>query len=408
MAVSAIAPPQPHLVDIYEHLYPRADAVEQWLGRQFEITPPPFYSSVDVRASAYKVAPVDTNLFPAGFNNLCEQDHDDVIEAIRGYFDRYHQGTQCVGIIPEMHTRNEGYKQHLSTLVALLQEVGVEVILGTWQQDFLDQWQGREPMELLSADKDGICFGERMPDVILLNNDLSEGSPSFLIENQRVIPSGKLGWTHRLKSHHFSYYFQVVEDFCAQFSVQSSHLMALMLRAHGIDFGNKLSLDRLKGDVELLFSKMAHEYQQYQVDQPPFCFIKSNAGTYGLGVFRCDGVESIDQMNRKVRGNMNRGKGGATHQDFILQEGIPTVITHTESQSPAESVYYLIGAEIVGQFYRFHTGKSGQDSLNAKGMGFIPRCKKMADIPVYGFLQALVARLANLAASREMAEVLAP
>ena len=31
---------------------------------------PPFYCSVDLRNAGYKLAPVDTNLFPAGFNNL--------------------------------------------------------------------------------------------------------------------------------------------------------------------------------------------------------------------------------------------------------------------------------------------------------------------------------------------------
>ena len=31
---------------------------------------PPFYSSVDLRNAGFKLAPVDTNLFPGGFNNL--------------------------------------------------------------------------------------------------------------------------------------------------------------------------------------------------------------------------------------------------------------------------------------------------------------------------------------------------
>ena len=31
----------------------------------------PFYNSVDIRESSTKYAPVDNNLFPAGFNNLC-------------------------------------------------------------------------------------------------------------------------------------------------------------------------------------------------------------------------------------------------------------------------------------------------------------------------------------------------
>ena len=33
-----------------------------------------FYCSVDLRDSGDKIAPVDCNLFPAGFNNICEID----------------------------------------------------------------------------------------------------------------------------------------------------------------------------------------------------------------------------------------------------------------------------------------------------------------------------------------------
>ena len=44
--------------------------IECWLRQQWQTVDAPFYSSVDVRNSGFKVAPVDTNLFPAGFNNL--------------------------------------------------------------------------------------------------------------------------------------------------------------------------------------------------------------------------------------------------------------------------------------------------------------------------------------------------
>ena len=44
--------------------------IEAWLRRQWLSTPAPFYGSVDLRNAGFKLAPVDTNLFPAGFNNL--------------------------------------------------------------------------------------------------------------------------------------------------------------------------------------------------------------------------------------------------------------------------------------------------------------------------------------------------
>lgn len=51
----------------------RGDEVDAWLKARFEETPALVYSSVDIRHSGLKLAPVDTNLFPAGFNNISER-----------------------------------------------------------------------------------------------------------------------------------------------------------------------------------------------------------------------------------------------------------------------------------------------------------------------------------------------
>ena len=48
----------------------KCEPIKQWLHAQWKLTPPPVYGSVDLRNSGFKLAPVDMNLFPAGFNNL--------------------------------------------------------------------------------------------------------------------------------------------------------------------------------------------------------------------------------------------------------------------------------------------------------------------------------------------------
>ena len=45
--------------------------VETWLCEHEDHEVLPLYSSVDIRTAGFKSAVVDTNLFPAGFNNLC-------------------------------------------------------------------------------------------------------------------------------------------------------------------------------------------------------------------------------------------------------------------------------------------------------------------------------------------------
>src|SRR2546421_8376026 len=44
--------------------------IERWFRAQWAAHEVPFYCSVDLRNSGFKLAPVDTNLFPGGFNNL--------------------------------------------------------------------------------------------------------------------------------------------------------------------------------------------------------------------------------------------------------------------------------------------------------------------------------------------------
>ena len=47
--------------------------IERWFRMEWQEHTPPFYSSVDIRNAGFKMAPVDTNLFPGGFNNLAEE-----------------------------------------------------------------------------------------------------------------------------------------------------------------------------------------------------------------------------------------------------------------------------------------------------------------------------------------------
>ena len=48
----------------------RQTDIEQWFRAQWLEHSPPFYAPVDLRNAGFKLAPVDTNLFPGGFNNL--------------------------------------------------------------------------------------------------------------------------------------------------------------------------------------------------------------------------------------------------------------------------------------------------------------------------------------------------
>ena len=47
--------------------------IEKYLDEQIKQYNPIIYNSIDLRNSGFKMAPVDVNFFPAGFNNISEQ-----------------------------------------------------------------------------------------------------------------------------------------------------------------------------------------------------------------------------------------------------------------------------------------------------------------------------------------------
>ena len=58
------------LLELENFIIHRSCDIEQWFRTQWLENQAPFYGSVDLRNSGFKLAPVDMNLFPGGFNNL--------------------------------------------------------------------------------------------------------------------------------------------------------------------------------------------------------------------------------------------------------------------------------------------------------------------------------------------------
>ena len=68
----------PHLItaltgpinELEQRIIDSMPATERWFRLEWMEHTPPFYTSVDIRNAGFKLAPVDTNLFPGGWNNL--------------------------------------------------------------------------------------------------------------------------------------------------------------------------------------------------------------------------------------------------------------------------------------------------------------------------------------------------
>ncbi len=124
------APTGPLLL-LESHLLENQPRIESWFRSQFLSTPVPFYASVDLRNAGFKLAPVDTNLFPAGFNNLSSAFEGLCIQAIQSAMERIYPSATRMLLIPESHTRNLYYLESLATLQDLIGKAGFEVRLGS-------------------------------------------------------------------------------------------------------------------------------------------------------------------------------------------------------------------------------------------------------------------------------------
>src|SRR3569623_317913 len=122
-----------HMIE--RHLLERQPAIEAWLRAQWLETPAPFYCSVDLRNAGFTLAPVDTNLFPAGFNNLNPAFMPLCIQAVQSAIERVCPAAAKVLLIPEIHTRNQFYMESVATLIDILRKGGFEVRVGSLRDD---------------------------------------------------------------------------------------------------------------------------------------------------------------------------------------------------------------------------------------------------------------------------------
>ena len=397
----------------------RSAEIEAWFRSQWRQTPAPFYCSVDLRNAGFKLAPVDTNLFPAGFNNLNPAFESLCIHAIQSALERLMPSACSVLLVPENHTRNLFYLENVAILNDLLQKAGYKSRIGSLRPDLKSAEtftlpSGRELLlEPIRREDDRVFVDGFKPCLVLLNNDLSGGRPPILEGlRQPVVPPLGLGWSNRLKSQHFAIYRDVAADFGRLLDIDPWWVDPLFRNCGQINFLKREGEECLAANVELLLEDVRAKYEQYGVKEEPFLIVKADAGTYGMGVMTVRSVDDVRNINRDTRKKMASAKEGKDVTGAIIQEGVYTFERWGEQQATAEPVVYMIDHFVVGGFYRVHGGRSNQENLNAPGAQFErlafaepcshPDCRKGPDArPNRFYAYGIVARLALLAAARE-------
>lgn len=403
---------------IEAHLLSRQTEIEQWFRGQWLETAPPFYASVDLRNAGFKLAPVDTNLFPAGFNNLNPDFQPLCIQAIQAAVEHFCPRACGILLVPESHTRNIHYLENLASLVNLLELSGFQVHTGTLIPEItipqsLSLPSGRRvTLEPLTRNGNKLTVGDHTPCFVMLNNDLSGGVPPILQDlDQPVVPPVHMGWATRRKSRHFTLYRQAAGEFAAVAGLDPWLVDPAFRQCGKIDFQKREGEECLAHYVEEVLTEVSAKYREHGVTEQPFVIIKADAGTYGMNVMSVRSPEEAIALNRKQRGKMARGKEGLSVREVLVQEGVHTF--ETWEGAYAEPVVYMIDRYVVGGFYRVHAERGRDENLNAPGMTFQPlpfteSCirpdhNKAPDAsPNRFYAYGVIARLALVAAAREI------
>ena len=416
------------LRDFETNIISKRSVVEHWFRDMFSKYKPPFYSSVDLRNACFKIAPVDTNLFPAGFNNIGEDDRRATVQAFMSAVERHCPHAETVLIIPENHTRNLYYHQHIGHLHALLSNVGLKAIIGSHEDSLcnlkeiifknLEGLPTSVPIQKVHFEKNSLYVDGRKPDLVLFNNDFSSGIPSEyrnLANGQTLVPSLDASWAVRKKSSHFKLYEETAREFANIFDFDDWFINPINRRCADISFREKKGEECLVKNVEDVLNEIKKKYSEYGIKKKPFVVIKANSGTYGMSVMTIRESSEIYRLNNKQRKKMSTSKEGINVEDVLIQEGVysfETVIDY-DVESVAEPVVYLVDKYVIGGFYRIHSEKGLDENLNTPGMRFFPIAfEDSCQLPASSndpdsitnrlYFYGVIARLATLAAAREM------
>jgi len=421
MAAVTVSNQQFHSLFI-ERIRDRQNAIQHWLSRYAQSHELPLYSSVDIRDSGAKIAVVDTNLFPAGFNNLCEHGTEDAIDHFKQAIRSRCPRGQNVLIIAEEHTRNAWYLENVRVLSNIITRAGFNVRIATFLDIQPAFCQDVNYVELRTATDlpvkvhclknliRDISTGQEQVDLIILNNDLTSGIPEVLQRSTiPIYPSIRAGWHSRLKSHHFSHTNDLIKEFAQILDLDPWFFSCAFAVEDAVDINRDEDRERLCASARRLFKKITEKYDEHHINEKPYLVIKADAGTYGMGVITIENPDDILKLNRRNKNKLYRGKGSTVNERYLLQEGVPTIY-HIEKQV-SEVCIYQVEDHLIGGFYRSHAGKGSRENLNSRGMGFQKMCPHSKDYGDCGVhhdvnifdVYRILARIACLAAHREIA-----
>jgi len=418
----------PHLItaltgpinELEQRVLESMPAIERWFRLEWMEHTPPFYTSVDIRNAGFKLAPVDTNLYPGGWNNLTPEMLPLAVQAAMAAIEKICPEAKNLLVIPENHTRNTFYLSNVAQLQRIFHMAGLNVRIGSISPDIKETTTIELPtgesvtLEPVVRSKRRLGLKDFDPCTILLNNDLSAGPPGILedLHEQYLLPPLHAGWSVRRKSRHFQSYEEVSKRFGKLLGMDPWLINPMFNKCGQVDFNEEAGMDCLRTNVDALLGKVRKKYKEYGINEKPFVIVKADNGTYGMGIMTVRDVKDLDDLGRRTKNKMSVVKDGQEVSEVIIQEGVLTA--ERINEAVAEPVVYMMDRYVVGGFYRVHAERGIDENLNAPGASFVPLAfsestrlpqpgqKPGASAPNRFYMYGVIGRLAMLSASYEL------
>ncbi len=418
----------PHLItalngpinELEQRILDSTPAIERWFRLEWMEHTPPLYSSVDIRNAGFKLAPVDTNLFPGGWNNLTPEMLPLAVQAAMAAIEKICPEARNLLIVPESHTKNSFYLSNVLQLKRIFHQAGLNVRFGSLDPDIKDPTTLDLPtgetitIEPLIRTDRRLGLKDFDPCTILLNNDLSTGIPGMLedLNEQYLLPPLHAGWSVRRKSRHFQAYEEVAKRFGKLLGMDPWLINPMYEKCGEVNFDEDMGMDCLRTNVDALLTKIKRKYKEYGINEKPFVVVKADNGTYGMGIMTVRDVKDLDALSSKSKTKMNTTKDGQALSEVIIQEGVLT--NERVNDAVAEPVVYMMDRYVVGGFYRVHAERGVDENLNAPGASYVPLAfvdsgrlpqpgqKPGSSSPNRFYMYGVIGRLAMLAASYEL------
>ncbi len=357
---------------IHNRLIEKRDRIESWFFDKTQDFQFPIYSSFDMRNSSFKIAPVDANLFPAGFNNICEKDKEFSQKAIQEYLKERYPEVDRITLISENHTKNIYYWDNVQTLEAIFSSAIKKVSLAFLKRgsmpEVLEVENSRgEVFKVESFSRDRLGKNHHL---IISNNDFSTPYPD--LKNINMEPSYQMGWHRRKKNVFFSFYNKFIREFSSLLDLPKDLLTISCEVFEPFNVSDRNHLKELASKVDEFINARKKEYKDLNFKDSPFVFIKNISGTYGLGVTPVSSGHEVLTWNNRVRTKLKASKEKAKVTGILIQEAIPSI--DSIGGSTAEPVIYSVGSEPVGGFLRAHSLKSDKENLNSPGAVYKRLC----------------------------------